>query len=96
MNGWQRAAQARSLAQFGQGQVRLVRQQGSHLSLMGLEDERLAPRKTMARGKVAGAAALLEEFLDHAQRNAIAPGDLFACALVVVVRSQNPLTQIQR
>ena len=95
MNGRQRAVQSRSLAQFGQSQIRLVFEQRSHPLPMGGDDQRLAPGITMARGDVAGAAALLEELLDHAQGDAIAPGDIFPGAFVTVVRGQNPFPQIQ-
>jgi hypothetical protein len=40
-------------------------------------------------------ATLLEELLDHAQRNPETPGYLLAGALVGVVGGQNPFPQIQ-
>jgi len=95
MNGGQGAVQACTLAQFFERQIGFVRQQASQVVLMGGDEERLAARETMARGNVAGATALLQEFLDHAQGDSIAAGDLLPSALVVVVSRQNPFPQIQ-
>jgi hypothetical protein len=63
MNGWQCATQTSGLAQFGQGQVRLVFQQPLHLPLMGRQDQRLAPRETMAWSDIAGRRRCWRSFL---------------------------------
>ena len=49
----------------------------------------------MPRSDVAGAPALLQELLDHAQGNPETMGNLVARALIVVVGSQDSFTQIQ-
>jgi hypothetical protein len=66
VDGGQRAFQLRRRAQFLQGQVRLLAQQGPHLALMGPQNHRLAPRTMVARTDLPGPPALLQEFFHHA------------------------------
>ena len=63
---------------------------------MGGHNHRFAPAEPVARGDVAGAPTLLQEFFDHAQGDAEAVGDLGAGPLSVVIRSQDSFAQIQR
>ena len=49
----------------------------------------------VARTDVAGAPALLQELLHHAQRHPVAMGDLFASALLLVVGRYDSFAQVQ-
>jgi hypothetical protein len=95
MNGRQCAAQARGLAQFRQSQIRFVGQQPAHLDLMGGQDGGFAPGEAVAWGDIAGAPALLQEFLDQTEGDLETARDLFAQVVASVVCRQNPLPQIQ-
>jgi len=96
VDGGQRAGQGQGRAQFFQGHVGLAAQERAHRLVMGREDERLASRTMVARGDVAGAAALLQELFDQTQGHAVAPGDLLSGAFLLVVGTQDALSQIQR
>ena len=63
---------------------------------MGRQDHRLAPGETVARTDLPGPSALLQELLDHAQRNPVTIADLHASPLFKVIGSQNPFAQVQR
>ena len=78
MDGGQGAGQAGLLAQFGQGQIGLGADQSAQLAAVGGEDFRLAAREAVPRGDVAGAAALLEEFFDQAERDSETVSDFVA------------------
>ena len=95
MDGGQSAGQTRGGTQFLEGQIGLFRQQRSQLVLMAGDNAGLAARAVMLGPEVAEAAALLEELLDHAQRNPESAGHLLTSAPVVIVGRQNPFPQIQ-
>ena len=63
---------------------------------MGGQNHRFAPGPVMPGRNVAGAPALLEEFLDHAQGDPKTMGNFGASALIMVVRSKDSFTEIQR
>ena len=54
------------------------------------------PATIIARADVAALPPPLQEFLDHAQRDPKAVGDLFSGPFLLVVRSQDSFPQIQR
>jgi len=85
MDGLRGAIQANRTTEFFQSHVGLLAQEGADLTLMALEDARLAPGVVMARGDVTRAATLLDEFFDHAERNLEAPRDRFTAGVLVVV-----------
>jgi hypothetical protein len=58
--------EASRLAQLSQGQIILLGQQSPHLAAMSWPNRWLAAGKTMTGSDVAGAPALLQEFLDQA------------------------------
>jgi len=89
VDGLQRAVQFQGVAQFLEGQIRLLAQQGAHLALMPGDDLRLAPGQVMALRDGTGVAALREELLDHPQRNAETPRDVLARAFPAIVSAQN-------
>ena len=95
MDGRQRAIQLHDLTQFRQGQIRLPRQVQLHLLLVGGKNAWLGTRKAVARGNVARSPALLQELLDQAEGDSITAGDFLAGAVLLVVRGQNALPQIQ-
>jgi hypothetical protein len=92
----QSAVQPDGRTQFVQGKVGLLTQQRAHLAMMGRQDPRLASRSMMARPDIAGSPALLQKLLHHAQRDTKALRYLCSCALLPVVGSKDPFTQIQR
>jgi len=94
MNGRQGAVQRYGRPQFLQGQIGFLGQQRPHLALMRGQDRRFAPRIMMAWGDVAGASALLEEFLDHPQGHSVAHGNFVAGALLMIVGGQDSFAQI--
>ena len=96
MDGWQSAFQSNRLAQFCQGQVWLPAQQLTHLAVMRDKDGWFASGAMMLRGDVADPPPLLQELLDHAQRNLVAPGHFLAGAFFLIVGSQDSFPQIQR
>src|SRR5688500_20102976 len=50
----------------------------------------------MPRSDIPCAAALLEKFFDHPQRNTKPQSDLLTVAILAVIRSQDSFPQIQR
>ena len=92
MDGLQRAFQFQGVAQFPEGQIRLLAQQGAHLALVPRDDPRLAPGPVMAMCDAAGVAALREELFDHPQRNPETPRHILARAFPGIVSGQNPLS----
>jgi hypothetical protein len=95
VDGLQRAVQFQGVAQFLEGQVRLLAQQGAHRALMAGDDLRLAPGQVMAMRDGAGVAALLEEFFDHPQRYPETPRHVLARAFPGIVSGQNSLSEVQ-
>ena len=95
VDGGQGAGQPRGGTQFLEGQIGLFSQQCPQLVLMAGDNAGLAARAVMLGAEVAQAMALLEEFLDHAQRNPETTSHRLASALVGVVSGQNPFPQIQ-
>jgi len=95
MDGWQRAIQGRGPSQFLQGQVRLAAQELTKGLALSGDFAGLKPATMIARAEVAALAPPLQEFLDHAQRDAKAVGDLLSCPFLLIVRSQNSFPQIQ-
>src|SRR5207237_782005 len=78
MDGWQRAIQGRGPAQLLQGQVRLAAQELTKgLGLSG-DFAGLEPAEMITRADVAALAPPLQKFLDHAQRDSKAVGDLLS------------------
>ena len=96
MNRGQGAGEARRVAQFLQGHVRLAFQVFLHRLLVRLQDQRLAATQVMARCNVTSMAALLDELFDHPERNLVAAGDLVAGTFTTVIGSKDPFTQIHR
>ena len=94
MNRRQGAGQGGGLSQFRQRQVRLPRQQLSHPPPVPIQNLGLTPRVMMPRPNVPSLAPLLQELLDHAQRNPVTVRYLVAGALVLIVGGQNPFSQI--
>ena len=92
MDGLERTLQPQGVAQFLEGQIRLLAQQGAHLALMVMDDLWLAPGLAMAVRDATGVAALLEEFLDHPQGNPEAPRDVLARAFPGIVGGQDSLS----
>ena len=62
---------------------------------MPLQNLGFASGEVVARREVAGMTPLLEEFLDHAQRNPKALSNFVASAFASVVGGQNPFPKIQ-
>jgi hypothetical protein len=90
VDGLQRAVQFQGVAQFPEGQIRLLAEQGAHLALMPGDDLRLSPGQVMAMRDGAGVPTLLEELFDHPQRHAQTPRDILARALSRIASLQNP------
>jgi hypothetical protein len=95
VDGGQGAGQTRGGPQFLEGKIGLFIQQRPQLVMMAGDNAGFASRAVMLGADVAEAAALLEELLDHAQRNPETAGHLFAGVLVVIIGGQNPFSQIQ-
>jgi hypothetical protein len=64
--------------------------------MMGGNNHRFASRKVLAWSNVPGAPALLQELLDHAQRDSETVGDLGTSAFPVIVGTKNSFAEIQR
>jgi hypothetical protein len=95
MDSWQGAVELYGGPQFLQGHVRFAAQQRLHLPVMGAQDERFAPRITVTGSDVSSAPALLQEFLDHAQRDTETTGNFFAVSFLLVVGTEDSFTQVQ-
>jgi hypothetical protein len=89
VDGLERAFQLQSVAQFPEGEIRLLAQQGVHLALMAGDDPRFAPGQVMAMRDGAGVAALLEQLFDHAQRHPEASSDIFSGSLLGIISGQD-------
>jgi hypothetical protein len=96
MNRLQRALEAQGLAQLLQRQVILLVEQRAHLATMGGQDHGFAAGKVVPRSDVTRTPTLLQELLNHPERDAKTMGDLSPGALVVIVSVEDPLTEIQR
>lgn len=96
MDGGQRAVQPRGGTQFLEGQSGLLVEQRLELVLLPGDRAGLAAGAVMLRTHVARASSLLQELLDHAQRNPKATSHRLAGALARVIGGQNPFPQIQR
>jgi hypothetical protein len=81
--------------QFLQGQVRFAAQQRLHLPVMGAQNKWFAPRKTVTRSDVSGTPALLQEFLNQAQRDTETMGNFFTVSFLLVVGTEDSFTQVQ-
>lgn len=92
MDGWQGAGKRQGLAQFGERQVGLLRQQALQLLLVGGQDLGLAAREAVAGTQILRALALGQQLLDHPQRHAETPRHLIASALPVVIGRHDPFT----
>lgn len=95
MDGLDRASQSHGLPQFRQGQIGLLAQQRAHLAMMRGQDGGLAAGTMMLGSDVTEAAALLQEFLDHAQRNFVTAGYFLPIAFLLIIRSEDSLAQVQ-
>ena len=95
MNGGQGAGQPRGRAQFLEGQVGLFRQQCAQLVLMTGHNAGLAAGTVVLGAKVANPPPLLEELLDHPERNPETASHRFPGVFVRVIGGQNPFAQIQ-
>ena len=71
-------------------------QQRAYLAAVGGDNHRFAPTEAIPGSNVSGAATLLQEFLDHAQRDPKTAGHLGPGALRVVIGGKDSFTQIQR
>jgi hypothetical protein len=89
MDGREGAVQPHGLAQFREGQIRLLGQQPPHLLLMGGQDAWLGPGKAVARGNVPGSAALLEQLLDQAEGHPVPAGDFLAVTHLLIIGAQD-------
>ncbi len=96
MDGRQRAIQGRGPPQFLQGQVRLAAQELTKGWALGRDFAGPEPATIIARADVAALPPPLQEFLDHAQRDLKAVGNLFSGPFLLIVRSQDSFPQIQR
>ena len=96
VDGGQGAGQPRGGTEFPEGQVGLLGQQRPELLLMVGDNAGLGAGAVVLGADVADLAALLEELLDHAQRNPETAGHLLAAALVGVVGRQDQFAEIQR
>ena len=95
MDSGQGAVELYGDPQFLQGHVRFSAQQRLHLPVMGSQDEGFASRIAVTGGDVSGAPALLQEFLDQAQRDTETMGDFFAVSFLLVVGTEDSFTQVQ-
>ena len=96
MDGRQRADQARRGPQLLEGQIGLLLNQRPQLVLLPGDVAGLAARAVVLRTHVASPSPLLQELLDHAQRNPKTASHRFPGAFARVIRRQNPFAQIQR
>jgi hypothetical protein len=62
--------------------------------LVGAHNHRLAPGKVMPGRAVAGAPPLLQQLLNHAQRDPETVGNLGASAFLAVIGKKNAFTEI--
>ena len=95
MDGRQGTLELPRRPQFFEGQIRFAAQQRLHLPVMGTQDKRFASGITVAGSNVSGAPALLQEFLDQAQRDPETMGNFFTVSLLLVVGREDSFTQVQ-
>jgi hypothetical protein len=96
VDGGQGAVQTGGSAQFAQGTVGLLAHGGAQAAPLFAAELRLAAGVPVAGGDVASAAALLQELLDHPQRNPKTPGHVCASALAIIVGGKDAGTHIER
>ena len=95
MNGLHRTPESKRRSQLAQGQVVLLGQEPTDLTAVTGNNHGLTPGQVMARADISGVAALLQEFLDHAEGDAKARGNLRSRAFFLIVGIEDPLPQIQ-
>lgn len=96
MDRLQGAVQPGGSSQLVQSEVVLFLEKRSEVAAMGGENNRFAPGQMMTRSDVPGSPPLLQELLDHAQRNAETAGDLLTSTFFTVVGREDSFPQIQR
>jgi len=96
MDGLWRAIHADRVSKFLKRHVWIIPDQTLELLLMARGNFRLRSREAMPRGDVARAPSLLQQLLDHTQRDVISRGDLLARALPTVIRHHDTFAQIIR
>jgi UDP-N-acetylmuramoylalanine-D-glutamate ligase len=62
---------------------------------VGVQDERFAPGITVTGSDVSSTPALLQEFLDQAQRDTKTTGNFFTVSFLLVVGTEDSFTQVQ-
>jgi hypothetical protein len=92
MDSRERAVQARRRAQFLEGSIRFLLDQGPELLLLPGDRAGRATGPMVLGAQVPKASALLQELLDHAQRNPKPMSDRLPGALPGVVGGHNPFT----
>jgi len=95
IDGLQRTPKAGRRPQLLQGEIALLGQQSTQLSLVGVHNHRLAPGKVMPGRDVAGAPPLLQQLLNHAQRDPETVRNLGASPFLAVIGKKNTFTEIQ-
>ena len=77
MNGLDGAFETESDADFLEGEIGLLGNEGAKFAAVGVENDGLAAAAMVAGGDVAGVAALVKELLDHAEGHFETTGHLF-------------------
>ena len=95
MDGHERAGEAEHVAHLRQRRVRTLPDDGDHAAPVSVRDLRLPPRPVVQGTDLADVAALLDQLLHHAQRDAETLCDLLAGVLSLIVTGQYPLADVE-
>jgi hypothetical protein len=95
MNSRQGTIELHGRPQFFESQVGFAAQQRLHLPVMGVQDERFASGISVTGSDVSSTSALLQEFLDQAQRDTETMGNFFTVSFLLVVGTEDSFTQVQ-
>ena len=95
MDRWQGAFQSQDLPQFFKSQVGPAFELFADDFAMSGDNLRFASRTVVLGPDVPCAAPLLDEFLDHAQGHAKAPGNLIPGTFIFVVGGKNAFAQVE-
>jgi len=95
VNRLNRTLQAQSLPHLLEGKIRVLGQHDSQLASVGIKNDRLASTTMVLRRNVANMATLLNQLLDHTERNIEATRYLLTRCISSVIGFKDPFAEVQ-
>jgi len=96
MDSLNRTVQFQTVAKLGQRHIRTLAEHGTQLATVRSDNDRLATGMMMTWTDIPGPPPLLQQLFYHAFRDPKPTRDILPGPVLVVVRGQDPFTQVQR